>query len=99
MIWSVSTFERRSGTPMPVWVVNFSMALPSLPSLRQCRFERVRVLEVVRAGQGAAHRGGRRDERRHEVGAAALALATFKVAVGRRRAALLRSELVGVHAQ
>src|SRR6476661_9832697 len=30
MIWSVSTLLWRSGTPMPVWVVNFSMADPSL---------------------------------------------------------------------
>ncbi len=27
MIWSVSTSERRSGTPTPVWVVNFSMVI------------------------------------------------------------------------
>ena len=28
MIWSVSTLLRRSGTPMPVWLVNFSIRLP-----------------------------------------------------------------------
>jgi len=26
MIWSVSTLLRRSGSPVPVWLLNFSMA-------------------------------------------------------------------------
>src|SRR5690348_18257632 len=29
MIWSVSMLERRSGTPMPVWVVKASISGPS----------------------------------------------------------------------
>ena len=49
--------------------------------------------------QRAADRRGRRDERRHQVGAAALALPALEVAVGGRGAALPRRELVRVHAQ
>jgi hypothetical protein len=29
MIWSVSTFDRRNGTPMPVWVRKASMTVSS----------------------------------------------------------------------
>ena len=47
----------------------------------------------------AHHRGGGGDRGRHQVGAAALALAALEVAVGGRRAALARGELVRVHAQ
>ena len=57
------------------------------------------VVEVGGARQRAADRGGGCDERADEVGAAALALATLEVAVGRRRAALPRGEGVGVHAE
>ena len=90
MIWSVSTLLRRSGTPMPVWVVNAPC---------QCPPRRSSPTRSAGAGQGAAQRGGRRDERADEVGATALALASLEVAVGRRGAALPRRELVGVHAQ
>src|SRR5512141_285459 len=83
MIWSVSTLLRRSGTPMPVWVVNASMS----------------GLQVGGRAEGAADRGCRSDRHRHQMRAATLALASLEVAVGRRRAALLRGELVGVHAQ
>ncbi len=47
----------------------------------------------------AQDRGGGGDLRRHEVGAAALALAAFEVAVGGGRGALTGGQLVGVHAQ
>src|SRR6476661_9953608 len=90
MIWSVSTLLRRRGTPIPVWVVNCSMSVALLGG---------RADQVGRAGQRAAQRGRRRDERAHEVGATTLALASLEVAVGRRGAALPRRELVRVHAQ
>src|SRR4051812_22382403 len=84
MIWSVSTLLRRRGTPTPVWEVNASMS------------ER---LQIGGRGQSAPDRGGRGDAHRDQVGAAALALATLEVAVGRRRAALAGLEGVGVHAE
>ena len=56
-------------------------------------------LEIGRGGQGSAHRGGGGDQRRDQVGAAALALPTLEVAVRRRRAALAGRELIGVHAK
>src|SRR5690606_33563362 len=86
MIWSVSTFDRRSGTPTPVCLLNGSMPAS-------------RASQIFRRRQRAAHRGCRGDQRRHQVGAAALALPAFEVAVRSRRAALPRLELVGVHAQ
>ena len=55
--------------------------------------------QVGGRGQGAADGGRRGDRRRHQVGAAAFALAAFEVAVGRRRATLARRELIGVHAE
>src|SRR5699024_1052975 len=90
MIWSVSTLLRRSGTPVPVWVVNFSMVISS--GLLQ-------DVQVGGAGQRAAHGGGRRDEWADQVGAPALALAPLEVAVARRGGTLARREDVGVHAQ
>src|SRR5687768_1703173 len=84
MIWSVSTLLRRSGTPMPVWLVNFSMS---------------EVLEVGGGRERAADRGGGGDGNGHQVGAPALALPALEVAVGGGGAALARGELVGVHAQ
>ena len=57
------------------------------------------LLQVGGRGQRAADSGGRRDRHGHQVRAPALALPALEVAVGRRRAALLRSELVGVHAE
>src|SRR6187431_1821281 len=88
MIWSVSTLLRRSGTPTPVWVVKASMSV----LLVQGR-------EVGGAGERAAHGGGGGHGNRYQVRTTALALPALEVAVGGRRAALLRSELVGVHAQ
>src|SRR2546430_15026946 len=75
MIWSVSTLDRRSGTPTPVWVVNGCIA-GSLTVSSQ----------VVGRGQGAAYRGGGGDQRGDQVRAAALALPALEVAVrcGRR---------------
>src|SRR3954468_862362 len=84
MIWSVSTLLRRSGTAVPACTVNLSMFVS---------------LQISGAGQRAAHGSGGGDERRHEMRAAALALPSFEVAVGRRCAALTRRELVGVHAE
>src|SRR5262245_40256422 len=43
--------------------------------------------------------GGCRHLRRHQVGASAIALPTFEVAVGRRGAALAGPELIGVNAK
>src|SRR5690606_18176931 len=56
-------------------------------------------LQVGGRGQRAAHRGGGGDQRRHQVGAAALALPALEVAVGGGGAALPGLERVGVHAQ
>src|SRR4051794_20579367 len=86
MIWSVSTLLRRSGTPTPAWVMKASMSDLSW-------------LEVLGRREGAAHGRRGRDQRGHEMGAAAHALAALEVAVGRRRAALSGRELVRVHAQ
>src|SRR5215217_8047289 len=83
MIWSVSTLLRRSGTPTPVRLVNFSMS----------------GLQVGGGRERAPDRGGRGDRHGHQVRAAALALPSLEVAVGRRSAALAGGELVGVHAQ
>src|SRR5947207_3523904 len=85
MIWSVSTLDRRSGTAVPVWTVNFSMS--------------VSAFQVGRCGEVAQHRRGGGDRRRDEMGTAALALPAFEVAVGRGGAALPRLERVRVHAQ
>src|SRR6476620_4725333 len=84
MIWSVSTLLRRRGRAVPVWVVKLSMINSSL--------------QVGRRAQRAVHRGRRGDQWRHQVGPAALALATFEGPVGGRGGALAGGELVGVHA-
>src|SRR6476619_2021275 len=93
MIWSVSTLLRRSGTAVPVCTVIGSTSAPLLDAGPD------QGRQVGGRRQGAADGGRGRDERRHQVGAAALALAALEVAVGRRGAALARSQLVGVHAQ
>src|SRR5687767_1776024 len=84
MIWSVSTLLRRSGTPTPVCLVNFSMS---------------EVLEIGGSRKSAADRGGRSDGHGHQVGATTLALSPLEVSVRRRRASFSRRELVGIHAQ
>src|SRR6478736_10440261 len=94
MIWSVSTAERFSGAAMPVWVVNFSMS-----GSLSVRGRSDELAQIAGTGECAAHGGGRCDERRDQVRAAALALASFEVAVARGGAALPRCELVGIHAQ
>src|SRR6478735_6058729 len=106
MIWSVSTLLRRSGTPTPVCWVNFSMMF-----FLFFRSDRLEVGQRAAVGRGgarrqvgvgrerAADRGRRRDERRDEVRATALALAALEVAVRRGRRALAGRELVGVHAE
>src|SRR5690349_9037310 len=91
MIWSVSTLLRLSGIATPVWVVNLSMS--------ETRFLRRDGGEVGRRGERAAHGRRRRHGHRHEVGPAALALASLEVAVGGGGTALPRRQLVGVHAQ
>src|SRR5660397_289719 len=85
MIWSVSTLERRSGTPIPVCDENFSM----VPSSG--------VHEIGGRGQGAAERGRGGGGGRDQVGAPALALPALEVAVGGRGGALAGGQLVGVH--
>src|SRR5690606_33095795 len=89
MIWSVSTAERFSATATPVWVVNFSMSGLHLLARGQ----------VGRTGEAPHDGGGGRDQRRHQVRAAALALTALEIAVARGGAALARCELVGVHSQ
>src|SRR5690242_11334216 len=106
MIWSVSTLLRRSGTPIPVWVVKASITEP----ISTCWFPRTATTrstgrvdmgssQVLRARQGPADGRCGRDQRGDQVGAAALALAALEVAVRRRRAALARGQLVRVHPQ
>src|SRR6266704_5276976 len=85
MIWSVSTLDRRSGTAVSVWKVNFSMWFSAL--------------QVGRRGEVAQYGGGGGDRWRDEMGTPALALPAFEVAVGRGGAALPRLERVRVHAQ
>src|SRR6516165_12363690 len=89
MIWSVSTSERSSGTARPTISVIFSIT-PALLS---------RSLEVSGGGEVAGDRGRGGDLGRHQVGAAAPALASLEVAVRRGGAALTGCELVGVHRQ
>src|SRR5689334_25298079 len=88
MIWSVSTLLRRSGTPTPVWLVNFSMSVAPNGD----------GLQVGWRGQGAADGGRRRDRHGDQVRATTLALAAFEVAVGGRGAALAGRDRVRVHA-
>src|SRR5882757_10382247 len=90
MIWSVSTFDRRSGTPIPVWVWNASMTSPL--TIRGDG-------QVGRGRQGSPHRGGGGDGGRHQMGASALALSALEISVGGRRTAFPRSELIGIHAE
>src|SRR5215207_5058174 len=88
MIWSVSTFERRSGTAVPVTVLILSISA-LLPF----------ALEIPRARERSANGGRRSDERGDEVGATALALPALEVAVGGRCAAFAWRQLVGVHSE
>src|SRR5690606_19060692 len=94
MIWSVSTLLRRSGTPMPVCWVIFSMAL-----LFSGVDELAGGLEVGGRGQGPPDGGRGGDARRDEVRPPALALAAVEVAARGERGPLPRLQLVGVHAQ
>ena len=99
MIWSVSTLLRRSGSAVPVWVVNVSMSAPPHGSrVADQPAGGPAGLEVGR-GAGGRHRGGRGDERGDQVRAAALALAALEVAVRGGRGALAGGELVRVHAE
>src|SRR4051794_17511462 len=66
MIWSVSTLLRRSGTPVPVWVVKASMSGLLRGEIGDRRRER---LKIGRAGEGPAHRGGGGDLGTDQVGA------------------------------
>ena len=54
MIWSVSTLLRRSGTPMPVWVVNVSISWLLLGSTgsRSAGLDRVPRTAVAAATSG-----------------------------------------------
>src|SRR5687767_12789568 len=90
MIWSVSTLERRSATARPVCVVMASMR-------RLLGLSGVGQVGGARQMAGDGGRGGH--EWRDQMGSTALALPPLEVAVGGRRAALARRQLVGVHAQ
>ena len=72
-------------------MVNGSIRTPSAPAAA--------AGEVGGGGQVAGDGGRGGDLRRHQVRPPALALPALEVAVGRRRAALPRRQLVGVHAQ
>src|SRR4051794_6441854 len=87
MIWSVSTLLRRSGTPMPVWVVKASTS------------GLLDGFEVGGRAEGPADRRGGGHGNRDQMGPPALALPSLEVPIGRGRAALLWRELVGVHAE
>src|SRR3546814_2020775 len=91
MIWSVSTFERRSGTPIPLCVVKDSIEI---------------LLEMVsgsdqigRCRERSADRRGSRDERGNQMSPAAFTLSAFEIPVGRRCRTLAGSKLVRVHSQ
>src|SRR5690606_39354001 len=112
MIWSVSTLLYRSGTPMPVWRLNFSIA-PSVSAVRHDHRRRPvwradpstvmgsadRRFEVGRRRQCAAHAGRCGDQRADQMSTSALALSTLEVPVRRGGTALAGRELVRVHAQ
>ena len=74
--------------PRPVCVVNFSIGVSGIRSVMNAIISA--SVEIGRRGQvpGDSSRCG--DERRHQVRAAALALAAFEVAVRRRRAPFAR---------
>src|SRR3569833_4540228 len=93
MIWSVSTLDRRSGTPMPVCWVNGSMAVAPRGGSAGGGQQVFRRRQSAPDGRGGGH------ARRDQVRPAALALPALEVAVRRRRAALARLQLVRVHAQ
>src|SRR5699024_12666271 len=83
MIWSVSTLLRRSGTPMPVWVVKDSMGCSWSERVEgQPKPGSADRLEVGRGGQGATHGRGGGHHRGDQVGAPARALPAPGVAVG-----------------
>src|SRR5664279_87695 len=84
MIWSVSTLLRRNGTAVPVCTVNSSIC---------------GLLQLGGAGKVSGDRRRGRDEWRHQMGATALALSSLEIAIGGRRTAFARGELVGVHAE
>src|SRR4051794_37090728 len=85
MMASVSTFARSSGATKPVCTRNGCMVVSSA--------EAADVDEVPGDRGRSGHCGA------HEVGAAAVALASLEVAVGRRCAALARLQPVVVHRQ
>src|SRR5690625_7348848 len=100
MIWSVSTLLRRSGTPMPVWVVKDSMGCSWSERVEgQPKPGSADRLEVGRGGQGATHGRGGGHQRGDQAGAPALALPTLEVAAGGGGRPLPRLQLVGIHAQ
>ena len=84
MIWSVSTSDRLSGSPVP------EMTCDGLHD--DC-------LQIGGGGEVAGDRGGGGDGGGDEVGAAAAALAALEVAVARARRPLAGGQLVGVHRQ
>src|SRR5690606_41020262 len=95
MIWSVSTLDRRSGTPIPLCTVKGSIGFS--PGVEKVKGGL--SVQIGGRGQPAAHRGGRGDQRGDQVRAAALALPALEVAVGGGGAALAGRELVGIHAE
>src|SRR5690625_1044187 len=100
MIWSVSTLLRRSGTPMPVWVVKDALWCAWSEGVEgQTKPGSADRREVGRGGQGATHGRGGGHHRGDQVGAPDLALPTLEVAVGGGGRPLPRLQLVGIHAQ
>src|SRR5471030_1280247 len=85
MIWSVSTLDRCSATAVTECVLKASTSAP--------------FRQVGRRGKTTDNGCCGGHEWRDEMRTAARALATLEVAVRRRRAALARRELVGIHAQ
>src|SRR5216684_3845649 len=65
MIWSVSTSTRSSGATRPVWRVNASIGSAPIP--------------LANVDEVPGDRGGGGHRRAHQVGAAALALATLEI--------------------
>src|SRR5687767_11071122 len=96
MIWSVSTLLRRSGTPVPVWLMNLSMGTPVRLVWTSVGVDEI-ALQVGRRAERSGDRCGRGDRGRDQVGATTLALSTLEVAVGRRSCPLPRRQLVRVH--
>src|SRR4051812_10077622 len=96
MIWSVSTFDLRSGAAVPVCVVKASMTVRLRSGRRGGWSHGLQVGQVGRGREVAGQGGGRGHGGGDQVGGPAFALPALEVPVARGGRALAGLELVGV---